>query len=220
LKPLEKKSLYFFTVTSPSFSYKYTMTCCKTSSTPHPLDPLTTEEVIQTATLVRQDKADTDFIFNTITLREPAKEVMLAYLGWDKETPKPESIERESFVIIIERPSGHVYEAIVSLTDNKIKTWLHMKDVQPILTLDDMAEVEALVGKDPRVAAECAELGITDMSKVYCDPWAIGKHLSIGGEKRIMQALMYYRLSEEDNQYAHPLDFVPIIGKCQNYVDR
>lgn len=137
---------------------------------------------------------------------------MLAYFGWDKESPKPESIERESFVIIIERPSGHVYEAIVSLTHNKVQTWLHMKDVQPILTLDDMAEVEALVGKDPRVAAECVELGITDMSKVYCDPWAIGKHLSIGGEKRIMQALMYYRLSEEDNQYAHPLDFVPIIG--------
>jgi primary-amine oxidase len=192
------------------------MTCCKSSSTvaaPHPLDPLSTEEVIQTASLIRQDKGEDDFIFNTITLREPSKELMMAYLGWDKSTPKPETVEREAFVIIIERPSGYVHEAIVSLTHNKIKTWLKLKDVQPTLTMDEMNEVEAMIVKDPLVAAECAELGITDMSMVYCDPWAIGKHLTIGGERRIMQAFMYYRLSEEDNQYAHPLDFIPIIGE-------
>jgi primary-amine oxidase len=192
------------------------MTCCKSSSTapaPHPLDPLTTDEVIQTASLIRKDKGETDFIFNTITLREPPKDVMMAYLDWDKTASKPESIEREAFVIIIERPSGHVHEAIVSLTQNKIKSWMNIKGVQPILTLDEMGEVEAMVIKHPLVAAECAELGITDMSMVYCDPWAIGKHGTIGGERRIMQALMYCRLSEEDNQYAHPLDFVPIVGE-------
>ncbi|KAH8548994.1 copper amine oxidase [Umbelopsis sp. PMI_123] len=195
------------------------MTCCKSSSTapaPHPLDPLTTDEVIQTASLIRKDKGETDFIFNTITLREPPKDVMMAYLGWDKTASKPESIEREAFVIIIERPSGHVHEAIVSLTQNKIKSWMNIKGVQPILTLDEMGEVEAMVIKHPLVAAECAELGITDMSMVYCDPWAIGKHDTIGGERRIMQALMYCRLSEEDNQYAHPLDFVPIVDVMKN----
>ncbi|CAM0137855.1 peroxisomal copper amine oxidase [Umbelopsis sp. WA50703] len=187
------------------------MPCTKSTSNPHPLDPLSTDEVIQTATLIRESRGeDSKFIFNTITLREPNKDIMLAYLGWDKETPKPETVERESFVIIIERPSGHVYEAIVSLTENKVKSWLHMKGVQPIITFDEMAEVEELINKDPKVAAECAELGITDMSKVYCDPWAIGRHVE-GAERRVMQGLMYYRLSEDDNQYAHPLDFVPII---------
>lgn len=189
------------------------MPCSKSTSKPHPLDSLSTDEVIQTAKLIRESKGeDSKYVFNTITLREPPKDIMMAYLGWDKETPKPETVERESFVIIIERPSGKVYEAIVSLTDNKVKSWMHMEGVQPIITFDEMAEVEELINKDPKVAAECAELGITDMSKVYSDPWAIGRHVD-GAEKRVMQGLMYYRLSEDDNQYAHPLDFVPIIGK-------
>jgi primary-amine oxidase len=109
-----------------------------------------------------------------------------------------------------------VYEGVVSLTTEKLKSWTFVPDVQPILTMDDMFEVEELVLKDEKVQAECRELGITDMSQVFNDPWAIARHVNYPGRgKRLMQALMYMRTCEEDNQYAHPLDFVPIVGKCR-----
>ncbi|KAI8979475.1 copper amine oxidase [Mycotypha africana] len=178
----------------------------------HPFDQLTGDEIIQTAAIVRQAKPEVDLVFNTITLKEPNKQVMLSYLGWDTSKPRITKVEREALVVILEKVTMKCYEAIVSLTHNTLKSWTYMPDVQPMLTMDDMFEVEELVLKDEKVIQECRELGITDMSCVFNDPWAIARHVSHPGrEKRLMQALMYMRTCEEDNQYAHPLDFVPII---------
>ena len=49
------------------------------------------------------------------------------------------------------------------------------------------------------------------MSMVYFDAWAIGMDQRWGFERRLQQALAYLRLSKDDNQYAHPLDFVVIL---------
>ncbi|KAG2179785.1 hypothetical protein INT43_003568 [Umbelopsis isabellina] len=184
---------------------------CKSYHNPHPLDSLSTDEVSRTASLVRNSQKEREkFTFSTITLHEPPKDIMMAYFGWSKTAIKPEAIEREALVVIMELHSGNVYEIIVSLTRNKLKSCIHVDGVQPIVTLEEADEVEKLMQNDPRIAAECAELGITDMSKICCDSWAIGKHMD-GAKKRIMQGLMYYRLHEHDNRYAHPLDFVPIV---------
>ena len=180
----------------------------------HPLDQLTGDEVVHVAQIVRGVKAGMNFVFNTITLKEPPKPVMMSFLGWDTSKPRVTQVEREAFVIILEKESMNVYEAVVSLDSETIKSWKYVPDVQPILTMDEMFEVEELVLKDEGVRAECRELGIKDMSQVFSDPWAIARHVNYPGRsKRMMQALMYMRTCEDDNQYAHPLDFIPIIGK-------
>lgn len=184
------------------------------SSYAHPLDSLSSEEITLVAQITRQAKPQLNMVFNTITLQEPEKKKMMSYLGWNTEGPRVTAIEREALVVAMERPSMKVFEGVVSLTTGKLKSWTFVPDVQPILTMDDMFEVEELVVKDERVIAECRELGITDMSQVFNDPWAIARHVNYPGRsKRLMQALMYMRTCEEDNQYAHPLDFVPIVGK-------
>ncbi|KAI7859415.1 copper amine oxidase [Circinella umbellata] len=178
----------------------------------HPLDQLTGDEVVQVSQIVRGVKAGMNFVFNTITLKEPPKSAMMSFLGWDTSKPRVTQIEREAFVIILEKESMNVYEAVVSLDSETIKSWKYVPDVQPILTMDEMFEVEELVLKDEGVQAECRELGIKDMSQVFSDPWAIARHVNYPGRsKRMMQALMYMRTCEDDNQYAHPLDFIPII---------
>lgn len=185
---------------------------------PHPFDHLTADEIVEVATITRAAKPDVDFVFNTITHKEPKKEIMLSYLGWDTSKPRVTKVEREALVVALEKKTMKVYEGIVSLTDRKLKSWTYIPDVQPILTMDEMFDVEELVIKDPKVHAECRELGITDMSMVFADPWAIARHVAHPGrEKRMMQALMYMRTCEDDNQYAHPLDFVPIVdlGKME-----
>ncbi|ORX47151.1 hypothetical protein DM01DRAFT_1327156 [Hesseltinella vesiculosa] len=182
------------------------------SSQVHPFDQLSSEEMIMVSQVTRQAKPAMDIIFNTITLKEPNKQEMLSFLGWDTSKPRVSRIEREALVVALERPSMKCYEGIVSLDQEKLTSWVHVPDVQPILTMDEMLEVEQLVLKDEKVIAECRELGITDMSSVFNDPWAIARHVSYPGRgRRLMQALMYMRTCEDDNQYVHPLDFVPII---------
>lgn len=184
------------------------------SSKHHPFDQLNGEEIILAGQIVRQAKPTMDLVFNTITLKEPAKDKMLSYLGWDTSRPRINHVERECLIVALERPSMKCFEGIVSLDEERLKSWTYIPDVQPILTMDEMFEVEELVLKDEGVQAECRELGITDMSQVFNDPWAIARHVNYPGRgKRLMQALMYMRTCEEDNQYAHPLDFVPIVGK-------
>ncbi|KAH2057347.1 hypothetical protein KXX03_008193, partial [Aspergillus fumigatus] len=48
------------------------------------------------------------------------------------------------------------------------------------------------------------------MSQVYFDAWAIGIDERWGRDRRLQQGLPYYRREPEDNQYAHPLDFIVI----------
>lgn len=183
------------------------------STKPHPLEQLSEDEVCQVASIVRGEKPDMQFVFNTITLKEPPKQLMLSFLGWSNSGAATNGVEREALVVIVEKPSMKCYEGVVSLTNKKLNDWKYIPNVQPMLTLDDMFEVEALVLKDPRVIEECRLLGITDMSTVFNDPWAIARHVKYtGAEKRLMQTFMYIRTCEDDNQYAHPLDFIPIIG--------
>jgi primary-amine oxidase len=195
-----------------------TVTASTTTQRVHPFDQLSADEIIQVAQITRQAKPNIDFVFNTITLKEPKKSIMLSYLGWDNSKPRVTKVEREALVICLEKVTMKCYEAIVSLSNNALKSWTYIPDVQPMLTMDEMFEVEELVIKDEKVRQECLELGITDMSSVFSDPWAIARHISHPGrEKRLMQALMYMRTCEDDNQYAHPLDFVPIVGKLIIY---
>lgn len=178
---------------------------------PHPLDPLTVEEIKTVSSIIRKERGNEVFIFNSITLKEPPKDKMMAFLGWDTTLSKPESIEREAFVVLIDRPSGLVHEITVSITNSKITDWKRIEGVQPTLHVMEMLEAEAIMLKDERVIEECRKLEITDMENVFADTWGVGYHKIKG--KRLMQALMYYRTSPDDNQYAHPLDFTPLYGK-------
>ncbi|KAI8989332.1 copper amine oxidase [Pilobolus umbonatus] len=177
---------------------------------PHPLEQLSSKEISLVTSIVKKEKSHMNLIFNTITLKEPPKDIMMAFLGWS--TKKVAKVEREALVILIEQVTGKCFEVIVSLNKKRINSWKHVHGVQPILTMDEMFAVEKMILKDERVIAECRSLGINDMSMVFNDPWAIARHLRYSGtEKRMMQAFMYMRTCEDDNQYAHPLDFVPIV---------
>lgn len=132
----------------------------------------------------------------------------MAFLGWDTSRPKPESIEREALAIVMDRPSGLVHEMTVSLTQAKITDWKRMEGMQPTIHVMEMLEAESVMIKDERVIEECRNLGITDMKKVFIDAWGVGYHEI--KDKRLMQGLVYYRNSPDDNQYAHPLDIFPL----------
>ena len=126
----------------------------------------------------------------------------------DRRGPRP---DRRAFAIILEKGTPNIAEVIVNLNQSVVEDWKVVHDVGPILTLEDLDVCERVARADPRVIEACREIGITDMSKVYIDAWAIGFDHRWGTERRLQQGLVYYRNSESDNQYAHPLDFTVIL---------
>ncbi|KAJ5817633.1 copper amine oxidase [Penicillium robsamsonii] len=168
------------------------------------LDPLSAAEISQTSTVIRAS-SKSEVKFNSITLLEPPKAEYAAFR--DSGGPRP---ARRSLSIVIPRGTQQVVEVTVNLVSQKVEFWREIKDVMPILTLEDLDVVERISRVHPQVIKACNELGITDMSKVFFDGWAIGVDERWGFERRLQQALAYYRTSPSDNQYAHPLDFTVI----------
>ncbi|KAF2086914.1 hypothetical protein K490DRAFT_74133 [Saccharata proteae CBS 121410] len=174
----------------------------------HPFDPLSAAEIEKAVAVVK--KEHTGLFFNAITLWEPRKAVMMAWLKDPEHTPRP---PRTADVVCIGAGSK-VYDGIVDLDEEKIVSWELTDGVQPLITMEDLQIVESVVRKDPKVIEQCGILGIPpqDMEKVYCDPWTIGYDERFGSNVRLQQALMYYRPHIDDSQYSYPLDFCPIFN--------
>lgn len=172
----------------------------------HILDQLSVQEVCAVTEIVKANFNNVRMKFNTISLREPTK---AAYLDFrDNQGPRP---DREAFVIVFLEGSSHVTEVIVSVTRRNIISSKTLKDVMPILTLEDLDICERVARADAHVMEVCKEIGIHNMDDVYFDGWAIGIDERFGFDRRLQQGLAYWRSAKVDNQYAHPLDFVVVI---------
>ncbi|KAJ9312491.1 hypothetical protein DTO271D3_7193 [Paecilomyces variotii] len=176
------------------------------SPPPYPLDPLSTSEIDTAVAVIRAEHGSVNF--NAVTLYEPRKAEMLAWLADPEKAPRP---LRAADIVAI-APGGKIYDGVVDLKNKKILQWKHTPNVQPLITMEDLQEVEHIVRQDPAVIEQCAIIGIPkeDMDKVYCDPWTIGYDERWGSGVRLQQALMYYRPHLDDSQYTYPLDFCPI----------
>ncbi|KAJ4423886.1 peroxisomal copper amine oxidase [Gnomoniopsis sp. IMI 355080] len=173
---------------------------------PHPFDPLSLEEIQTVITLVK--KAHGDVYFNVVSLHEPRKAEMTAWLAEPEKSPRP---MRVADVVVI-APGGVVYDGLVDIQTGTITHWEQLDGLQPIITMEELQAVEYVCRKDASVIEQCEISGIPkeDMHKVYCDPWTIGYDERHGSKVRLQQALMYYRPNVDDCQYQYPLDFCPI----------
>lgn len=179
------------------------------SPLPHPFDPLTETEIAKAVSIIRKEHAG-ELFFNAVTLWEPRKAEMMAWLEHPNTNSKP---HRCADIVAIGRGSK-VYDGVVDLEESKVLKWAITPDVQPLITMEDLQIVEKVARKDPKVIEQCGIIGIPpeDMHKVYCDPWTIGYDERFGSGIRLQQALMYYRPHVDDSQYTYPLDFCPIFN--------
>ncbi|KAF3482469.1 uncharacterized protein GIQ15_05228 [Arthroderma uncinatum] len=175
----------------------------------HPFDPLSSTEIDAAVAVIREAHGG-PLKFNAVTLWEPRKAQMMAWLADPDHAPR---LHRAADVVAI-APGGKVYDGIVDLTDNKMVEWNLMEGVQPLITMEDLQSVEHMARVDENVIKQCEIIGIPreDMHKVYCDPWTIGYDERFGNNVRLQQAFMYYRPNIDDCQYAYPLDFCPIFN--------
>lgn len=132
----------------------------------HPFDPLSTAEIDAVTAIVRAEHGSS-LNFNAVSLYEPRKAEMLEWLANEGMSPRP---ARAADVVAIS-PDGKVYDGVVNLDEKKITSWQHTPGVQPLITMEDLQEVEHIVRRDPKVIEQCGIIGIPkeDMHKVYCD---------------------------------------------------
>ena len=170
-------------------------------SVTHPLDPLSAEEIRRAAAAVRAaHDLGAGMMFETISLDEPAKDVVRAF--------RPGmAMPRRAFVCCFDRRDGRVFEARVDVAAGAVLDWRHIPGVRPRILLDDILLVGEVARADPRFVAALGKRGIVDIARVQVDPWSAGNYgLPDEEGRRISHTFCWLRSSEDDNGYAHPIE--------------
>ena len=85
--------------------------------TTHPLEPLSKSEIEAAVAIVKSDSRMTsDHRFVSLELNEPDKQTVLDF------TPD-NPVDREAFVILLDRSNANCVEAVVSLAQEAVTSW-------------------------------------------------------------------------------------------------
>ncbi|KZF19168.1 hypothetical protein L228DRAFT_215185 [Xylona heveae TC161] len=187
----------------------------------HPLDPLAAVETIQAAQLLKGHATGSSLHFKYITIAEPPKNVLRAYLAAER-TGKADlpHIPRRASALYYLRGTAELYLAKVNLDDEtvdsveKLPEFFHAQaDIDELIVMKDACL------QHPRVRAEIERFRLPKGTTVVCDLWPYGRDTG-GTSRRMIQYYMYARdpatNHEASNHYDLPLQFSPIF----DYVSR
>ncbi|MET4721736.1 primary-amine oxidase [Bradyrhizobium japonicum] len=176
------------------------------AAAPHPLDPLTAEEITAACTLVRAAAASPENCrFPTVRLEEPTKQDLAAG-----------GAGRRAFALTLDITTGEAIEHIVDLGRNEIvaRKVIPNREApygQPPVMLEEFFKCEAVVKADPGWRAAMVRRGLTDkdIELVQVDPFSSG-FFDFEYERgaRIVRAVSFFREHLQDNGYAHPIEGV------------
>ena len=182
--------------------------------------------------------AGTALRFNTVQLREPPKRALVAWrLGLGPRPTRealvwvlarPDGALYEAIVQLPERQGAAAAAAAAAAASraDRVVAWRHIPGVQPTTTPDDNHLAERVILADAGVRQLLRDrygLGLPTAgdpdgsaelaARVVFDPWTLhGTPAPLEG-KRLMQGFLYVRDAGHpaDNEYAHPLDLVPLV---------
>jgi primary-amine oxidase len=198
----------------------------KAAASAHPLDPLSEAEIAAACALLKSLKTlGPDFRFGFVQLEEPAKADVLAW--------KPgQAVARCAAATVFDGKTGAAFigvvdigaKAMVSWTEHPTKTFPYG---QPPVIIEEFFKVGDIVKADPGWRKAMTRRGLTDkeIDLVQVDPFSagyFGREVEKG--RRLVSAVSYWRESEKDNGYAHPIEGVValvdlIAGKVVHLVD-
>ncbi|OHV32803.1 MULTISPECIES: primary-amine oxidase [Pseudofrankia] len=179
-----------------------TTTADAIGTAPHPLEPLSGDEVrAATAILTTSDLFVEGSRFAYVELAEPPKAQVVA---WTAGTPW----DRQAAMVLRNPKTRTTYEAVVSLTRGHVVSWRAVDGMQAPMMTEEFMACEAVVRADPRWREAVRKRGVTDFELCMIDPWASGY---TGPEddpalRRIIRPLTFVRSSQFDNGYARPVE--------------
>ncbi len=143
----------------------------------HPLDPLSAAEFTAVAEVLLREQqvgaapsatSELGWRFASIELLEPSKGELRAF---EKDGTVP---SRRATVVCLNRSVNATYKSVVSLSDDRVETFVHVPGVQANFTVDEFVECDQVLRKHPDVIAALAKRGITDIDSVFMDTWTFG----------------------------------------------
>ncbi len=175
----------------------------------HPLEPLNPaeiENVVRTLRTIKNIDNSTRFI--SVALKEPSKQKVKEFLSSNDV-----EIRREAFVVLFDNSQNKCYEAVVSIIDETVISWVHVPGVQPTMSSDEQIECEQAVITNPAFHEALKKYGITDPGLVMVDIWSAGYY---GSEEestmRLARPLCFLRTDPTDNGYARPIEGIrPVV---------
>lgn len=158
-------------------------------------------------------------------LKEPEKAAVIGSGffpagGHGPKPPKQDKPPREFYVHLADLITGRAYEAIIDVSNIDAAKLTDIKQldagVQPALTSEELVMSEEAIRKDERVLKAAAEVGVQP-ENLYADGWSIGWDERFP-DRRVQQCICFARLEKDENLYAHPLDFIPIVDNMTGEV--
>src|ERR1022692_2989314 len=183
--------LAFFFISIP-------ITLSPAAAAPHPLAPLTADEIRAAANLLRSsNRFPAGGIFSLIALDEPAKELVLAKTA----------VLRRAFAVIYDRKANQTFEAIANLSTSAIDSWKLIPGAQPAINSEDSDLADVIVRADPRWAQAMRQRGIRDAENVLTMAWSAG-YFGPGTDAGRVVCVVPYYAGAGANLYAHPVEGV------------
>jgi primary-amine oxidase len=174
------------------------ITLSPAAAAPHPLAPLTADEIRAAANLLRSsDPFPAGGIFSLIALDEPPKEMVLAKTA----------VPRRAFAVIYDRKRNQTWEAIANLSTSAIDSWKLIPGAQPAINSEDSDLADAIVRADPRWAQAMRQRGIRDAENVLTMAWSAG-YFGPGTDAGRVVCVVPYYAGAGANLYAHPVEGV------------
>ena len=172
------------------------------TSTEHPLSPLTAAEIEQGAVLVKAQLSE-QATFSAVNLVEPRKAEVMAYQPGDAITRQLRFVgyDYPSF----ERRDGG-FEAIVDLS-TEVVTLQRIDSGHAAIGLADFVQAIQITKTDTGWQDAMRARGVTDFDLVQVDPWPTGgyQHPSIPAGHRVHRAISFVKADGTDNAYARPV---------------
>src|SRR3989442_1544334 len=174
------------------------------ATTRHPLDPLTSEEVQAASTTLKKERGlDGGHRFVYVMLNEPAKKDVLAW-----KPGNGTEVDGQAFMVVRDRNRRKTFEAVVSLTQEKVVSWEEIKGVQPSIMLEEFMTVDEVVRKDPRWQAALRRRGVSNFEMAITDAWSCGYYSEKGAAERgrFCRPLAWVRPGPGEHVYARPIE--------------
>ena len=176
----------------------------RVATTRHPLDPLTAEEVQAASSILKKERGlDAGHRFVYVMLNEPAKKEVL-----DWKPGNGADIDRHAFIVIRDRARRKTFEAVVSLSNEKVVRWDELTNVQASIMLEEFMAVDEVVRKDPRWQEALRKRGVTDFELAVTDAWSAGYYSDKDdpAKGRVCRPLTWIRPGPGEHIYAYPVE--------------
>jgi primary-amine oxidase len=149
----------------------------------HPLDPLTSAEIIQVSTLLKTQGPGKEYgvHFKTMGIIEPPKAKLRAFLSSERSGLKPTPLPRRASSLFYHRGTSDLFLAEIDLGLNRIEKIQQLESrIHAQADIDEAVMMRDVCLQHPKVLEALKKFKIPEDLTVACDTWPYGR--DHGGE--------------------------------------